>query len=94
MIKGVNKMYYNVLFQQHIWFILTSFSILKFVYIIFVIKSVVAQHYDTDVNKEYVIMGNSIVLKCQVPSFVADFVEVLSWHTDDNEDFFPGNNYG
>lgn len=54
----------------------------------------VAQHYDTDVNKEYVITGNSIVLKCQVPSFVADFVEVLSWHTDDNEDFLPGENYG
>lgn len=54
----------------------------------------VAQHYDTDVNKEYVIMGNSILLKCQVPSFVADFVEVLSWHTNEKEDFFPGENYG
>ncbi|XP_047019430.1 Down syndrome cell adhesion molecule-like protein Dscam2 isoform X17 [Helicoverpa zea] len=57
------------------------------------VRAVVAQHYDTDVNKEYVITGNSIVLKCQVPSFVADFVEVLSWHTDDNEDFLPGENY-
>lgn len=55
---------------------------------------VVAQHYDTDVNKEYVIMGNSIILKCQVPSFVADFIDVLSWHTDENEDFYPGENYG
>lgn len=55
---------------------------------------VVAQQYDTDVNKEYVIMGNSIILKCQVPSFVADFVDVLSWHTDENEDFYPGENYG
>lgn len=55
---------------------------------------VVAQHYDTDVNKEYVIMGNSIILKCQVPSFVADFIEVLSWHTDENEDFYPGEKYG
>ncbi|XP_050561819.1 cell adhesion molecule Dscam2 isoform X45 [Spodoptera frugiperda] len=57
------------------------------------VRAVVAQHYDTDVNKEYVILGNSIVLKCQVPSFVADFIEVLSWHTDDNEDFLPGDNY-
>lgn len=54
---------------------------------------VVAQTYDTDVNKEYVILGNSILLKCQVPSFVADFVQVVSWHTDD-EDFLPGENYG
>ncbi|KAI8422223.1 hypothetical protein MSG28_006118 [Choristoneura fumiferana] len=57
------------------------------------VRAVVSQNYDTDVNKEYVILGNSIVLKCQVPSFVADFIEVLSWHTDDNEDFFPGNDY-
>ncbi|KAG6458279.1 hypothetical protein O3G_MSEX010787 [Manduca sexta] len=57
------------------------------------VRAVVAQQYDTDVNKEYVIMGNSIILKCQVPSFVADFIEVLSWHTDEKEDFFPGNNY-
>ncbi|XP_026315575.1 Down syndrome cell adhesion molecule-like protein Dscam2 isoform X8 [Hyposmocoma kahamanoa] len=56
------------------------------------VRAVVAQHYDTDVNKDYVILGNSIVLKCQVPSFVADFVEVLSWHTSENEDFFPGEN--
>ncbi|XP_069356509.1 cell adhesion molecule Dscam1 isoform X35 [Maniola hyperantus] len=57
------------------------------------VRAVVAQNYDTDVNKEYVIMGNSIILKCQVPSFVADFIEVMSWHTDENEDFFPGENY-
>ncbi|KPI92826.1 Down syndrome cell adhesion molecule-like protein CG42256 [Papilio xuthus] len=57
------------------------------------VRAVVAQHYDTDVNKEYVIMGNSIILKCQVPSFVADFIDVLSWHTDENEDFYPGENY-
>ncbi|XP_013136799.1 PREDICTED: LOW QUALITY PROTEIN: Down syndrome cell adhesion molecule-like protein Dscam2 [Papilio polytes] len=57
------------------------------------VRAVVAQQYDTDVNKEYVIMGNSIILKCQVPSFVADFIDVLSWHTDENEDFYPGENY-
>lgn len=61
---------------------------------LFINLSVVAQNYDTDVNKEYVILGNSIILKCQVPSFVADFIEVISWHTDEKEDFFPGNNYG
>lgn len=45
------------------------------------------QFYDTDVNKEYAIRGNSAVLKCVVPSFVADFVTVLSWHTDQGEEF-------
>lgn len=47
----------------------------------------VTQFYDTDVNKEYVIRGNPAVLKCQIPSFVADFVEVVSWHTDQDETF-------
>lgn len=56
------------------------------------------QFYDTDVNKEYAIRGNSAVLKCQVPSFVADFVSVVSWHTDQGDSFYPsatdyGNSY-
>lgn len=50
-------------------------------------STVVTQYYDTDVNKEYVIRGNPAVLKCQIPSFVADFVEVISWHTDQDETF-------
>jgi len=55
---------------------------------------VVTQYYDTDVNKAYVIRGNAAVLKCEIPSFVADFVSVVSWHTDQNEDFLPGSEYG
>lgn len=57
-------------------------------------SSVVSQYYDTDVNKAYIIRGNAAVLKCETPSFVADFVSVVSWHTDQNEDFLPGNEYG
>ncbi|KAJ4435738.1 hypothetical protein ANN_18355 [Periplaneta americana] len=53
------------------------------------VRAVVQQFYDTDVNKEYAIRGNSAVLKCQVPSFVADFVSVVSWHTDQGDDFYP-----
>lgn len=43
---------------------------------------------------EYVIRGNSAIIKCQIPSFVADFVEVVSWHSDKDESYFPGTNYG
>ncbi|XP_076544942.1 Down syndrome cell adhesion molecule 1 isoform X13 [Osmia lignaria lignaria] len=57
------------------------------------VRAVVAQYYDTDVNKEYAIRGNSAILKCVVPSFVADFVKVLSWHTDEGEEFVPGDDY-
>lgn len=58
------------------------------------VTTVVAQYYDTDVNKDYVILGNSIVLRCHVPSFVADFVDVLSWHTDLNETYYPSDHDG
>lgn len=56
--------------------------------------TVVAQYYEADVNKEHVIRGNSAVIKCLIPSFVADFVEVVSWHTDQEENYFPGTEYG
>lgn len=49
---------------------------------------VVTQFYQIRVIDEYVLLGNSVVLKCLVPSFVADFVQVLGW-VDDN-----GNNIG
>lgn len=52
-----------------------------------VVFLVVSQVYETDVNKEYTIRGNSAILKCQIPSFVADFVSVISWHTDQDEVF-------
>lgn len=53
-----------------------------------------AQPYETDASKEYVIRGNSVVVKCQFPSFVADFLTVVSWKTDKNEVFYPNKDYG
>lgn len=49
---------------------------------------------EADVNKEHVIRGNAAIIKCLIPSFVADFVEVVSWHTDQDEVFYPNENYG
>ncbi|XP_037024236.1 Down syndrome cell adhesion molecule-like protein Dscam2 isoform X37 [Bradysia coprophila] len=57
------------------------------------VRAVVAQHYDTDVNKAYVIRGNAGILKCEIPSYIIDFVHVVSWHTDKEESFFPGTEY-
>ena len=31
-------------------------------------------------HETYVIAGNSALLKCDIPSFVADLVSVVSWH--------------
>lgn len=42
------------------------------------------QVYEARVNDEFILRGNTAVLKCIVPSFVADFVHVVAW-TMDNE---------
>lgn len=39
-------------------------------------------------NDEFVLRGNTAILKCLVPSFVADFVHVVSWSMD-NETVTP-----
>lgn len=44
--------------------------------------------------KEHAIRGNSVLMKCLIPSFIVDFVEVVSWHLDQNETYKKSNNYG
>ena len=44
---------------------------------------VVGQPYDLDASIEYVIRGNSAIIKCQYPSFMSDFLRVESWTIDD-----------
>lgn len=46
--------------------------------------SVVEQFYQTRVIDEFVLRGNTGILKCMVPSFVSDFVTVVDWRSDDN----------
>lgn len=43
---------------------------------------------------EYVIRGNSAVLKCSIPSFVADFVRVDSWIDEQGNVLSHNDNYG
>ena len=43
------------------------------------IFSVVHQPYDIYVETEHVIQGNDGLLKCRVPSFVADLVFISGW---------------
>jgi len=45
----------------------------------------VQQFYESEVNNEYVIRGNAAVLKCSIPSFVADFVQVVSWQDEEGQ---------
>ena len=37
--------------------------------------------------------GNSAIIKCLIPSFVADFVHVTAWLNEDDEEILPQKNY-
>ena len=39
---------------------------------------VVTQDYDCYVNQAHVIRGNDVLMKCDIPSFVTDFVTLLN----------------
>lgn len=55
----------------------------------------VIQQYETDVYKSHVIRGNSGILKCEVPSFAGDYLNVIAWQTDTDEVFKANDsNYG
>lgn len=43
---------------------------------------------------EYVIRGNAAILKCSIPSFVADFVRVEAWIDEENNELLPSEDYG
>lgn len=56
--------------------------------------AVVIQPYEAEADNEYVIRGNSVVMKCEIPSFVADFVSVTMWQDSEGNNFYPSNDYG
>ena len=51
------------------------------------ILTVVSQYFEVQVYDVFAIRGNAAIFKCQVPSFVADHVDVASWIDSD------GGNY-
>lgn len=56
--------------------------------------TVVNQYYEAEVVSEYVIKGNTAVLKCNIPSFVGDFVKVEAWVGSDGTEFLPTASLG
>lgn len=55
---------------------------------------VVPQAYESEVNNEYVIRGNSAILKCNIPSYVADFVSVQAWVDSESNVYYPSSTDG
>ena len=54
------------------------------------------QQYVVESHNVYVIKGNSALFKCEIPSFVADFVTIDSWKDNFGNQYFSdvANNYG
>ena len=42
----------------------------------------------------YIILGNDVLLKCNIPSFVSDFVSVTSWVDSEGSEFLMNSKYG
>ncbi|XP_065344124.1 cell adhesion molecule Dscam1 isoform X3 [Cloeon dipterum] len=58
------------------------------------VRAVVRQQYEVQVYDEYVISGNTAVLRCQVPSFASEFVSVSSWLQDGSVSIYPNTDTG
>ncbi|KYB25259.1 hypothetical protein TcasGA2_TC034381 [Tribolium castaneum] len=56
-------------------------------------ERIVAQSFEVEADNEYVIRGNSAVMKCEVPSFVSDFVQVENWQDSNGNMYLPGDDY-
>ncbi|XP_072765898.1 Down syndrome cell adhesion molecule 1 isoform X41 [Anoplolepis gracilipes] len=57
------------------------------------VRAVVGQRYAVNVMDEHVLQGNAAIIKCHIPSFVAEFVEVDSWIEDETTDIYPSADY-
>ncbi|CAK9821217.1 Cell adhesion molecule Dscam2 [Anthophora plagiata] len=54
------------------------------------VRAVVSQFYVTEAENEYVIRANSAIMKCKIPSFVSEFVQVDQWVADDGTIYTTG----
>ena len=54
----------------------------------------VTQNYDCYVNQAHVIRGNDVLMKCDIPSFVTDFVTLQNWQDNEENIISPFSSYG
>lgn len=53
------------------------------------------QQYEAEADNEYTIRGNSAIMKCEIPSYVSDFIVVDMWVDSDGGSYYPNNDqYG
>ena len=54
--------------------------------------SAIVQNYATNVYGEDVMIGNDVLLKCNIPSFVADFLTVHGWVASEGDQILANQN--
>ena len=52
------------------------------------------QKYETGATDEYIITGNDVIMKCNIPSFMSDFVSVISWVDSEGQEIHASSNFG
>ncbi|XP_044018818.1 Down syndrome cell adhesion molecule-like protein Dscam2 isoform X22 [Aphidius gifuensis] len=57
------------------------------------VRAVVVQYYEAEVVSEYCLKGNAAIIKCTIPSFVAEFVSVESWVGSDGSKYIASDDY-
>lgn len=60
----------------------------------YLICIVVPQPFEAEADNEYVIRGNAAIMKCEVPSFVSDFVYVEMWMDSEGGTYHAGSDEG
>lgn len=61
--------------------------------IYFIIQAVI-QFFESEADNEYVIRGNSAIMKCKIPSYISDFVSVDMWQDTENNTFYHNTTEG
>lgn len=54
----------------------------------------VNQKYAVQVHDEYVMVGNTAILKCQVPTYMSEIVMVTAWVQDTGMHLYPNTDIG
>ena len=54
----------------------------------------VSQTYNSETHNEYIVLHNDALLKCNIPSFVADFVTVSGWVDSQGQSYHPKDGLG
>ena len=45
-------------------------------------------------HNEYVVVNNDALIKCNIPSYVADFVTIVGWVDSEGNSYRPSENTG